>query len=1096
MDLSDAPTETAIKRRRNTNRREPAAAISVLTADLMLQEPVDFTSVAVLCGRESQEEALLAAYQRVATGQSEVVLIHGASGTGKSSLVETMRESVTTNDGGYFTLGKFDQLTTSKEPFSAIAAAFSDICDLIVQSSQFNDRRRSICDALGADSQILSRAISNITAITTTSGEENSQASEGSFELIDAESFTRFDLACQKFLRTVATEDHPLLIFLDDLQWADEMSVRLIKSITRDLESKHVLLCLAYRDDEIDGKELLGLVEYESDNETSSDTIQHVGCTDITVKNLDSGELCSMLAQLLHMDADSVEEFASLLLDKTIGNPNAVVQLLQHLETKKYLTFSDETYSWEWNMSAIESEVSDNPSAIIAEKIGLLPVEEQEMLKLAAFLGNSFDVELLQIVSSLEWQHGLSSPKLGAVQSKAPKKDERADAAIIRQLQCHVAKGLIKKSGKGSYTFVHDSIQHYLCNSVENESEGELIHFQIGRGLAAFAARHKNKAIEDQILFLAASNMTRGAKHIESDSERLATMQLFLDVAMLAVSKVAIMDARSYLVCALSIMRKSDYETHYDLCIDLQNTYAEVCSCSGYFEEGDKAITIVLEDARFAKHRLRAHCTKIRLLINQKQYKQMLELTCGVVLRDLGEKISIRPSIAQLLVELARVKIAMRKVDTQDFLTMPMAMNEQKVAVFKVLNIVNPVTFLLPDKVFYTYCCLRQIRLSVKYGISAFTSSSIALYAVLLLTMKKADQAYELGRVAVEMSSRDGQDATSRSICLTSVCLCIYPLRDRLENLVGTMFDSYKVGLMCGSDIAIAFYGLFGYLTARNLLGAPLSELEDEFRRCCRRMEGLHVNHLPSYVTVMWQYTLNLLGRCDDPLILTGEVMDEQQQQQRFEDSGDDIGLRLLTGFRLRLQISFEDWEAMKGTLPLVQKTLGIFDAFSFYFWTADVILASLGLYERTQENKYKRMAKKTIRRMTKWSKAKVPSMEPLMALIDVEWKAVVDKNATVDGFETAITLLKGAGFVTYEMIAYQRAMHFMLGKAEVQKACTYLTRSLGRHREWGNVAKVQWLENAYSDMLTLAKPMFVVEVTEPAPPLEDDLCFINMNIQ
>lgn len=208
--------------------------------------------------------------------------------------------------------------------------------------------------------------------------------------------------------------------------------------------------------------------------------------------------------------------------------------------------------------------------------------------------------------------------------------------------------------------------------------------------------------------------------------------------------------------------------------------------------------------------------------------------------------------------------------------------------------------------------------------------------------------------------------------------------------------------------------------------------------------------------------------------------MQEGQLQASFEESADSMGLQAMHAYRLRLQMSFEDWTSVANTLPLAAKGLPYTMTFTSLFCSVDVIMASLALYERTHKRKYRRMAKKSTKKMRLWAKQQVPDVLPLMTLIDAEWKAIVGKDATLIDFEKAITALKASGFIAYEMLAYQRAMHLVLRWPELRKAGEFLMRSVARHREWGNVAKVEWLERMYSGIHTHVTPVYAVEVSLP----------------
>jgi predicted ATPase len=261
--------------------------------------------------------------------------VSGISGTGKSSLVESMWEHMLTNNSGCFVLGKFDLLQTSKEPYSVIAAAFSDICDIILRSKNPLDARRSALVALGPESKILSRVVTNIANIT---GEE----CDNERYIVGNEDFAIFVVAYKHFLGAVATNERPLLIFLDDLQWADHLSFRLIEALlTYNSDFQHVLFCLAYPRNDVDVGGKLRRDLWGS---------KHPLFSEIVVTNFDRSDRTSMLSGLLLVRKDdSLKILVTLVHEKTKGNPHAVVQLMDYFLSKDLLYFTPKTNSWDWN---------------------------------------------------------------------------------------------------------------------------------------------------------------------------------------------------------------------------------------------------------------------------------------------------------------------------------------------------------------------------------------------------------------------------------------------------------------------------------------------------------------------------------------------------------------------------------------------------------------------------------------------------------------------------------------------------------------------------------------------------------------------------
>ena len=1035
-DDSDAPSDAAIRQ----YGRHSEDLVSVITTDN--RGPDHFAGFrSFLFGRQQQMETIRVAYDGASRGNAQVVFVKGVSGTGKSSLVESMREHVTMNNSGCFVSGKFDLLQTSKEPYSAIAAAFSDICDIILQSENPMDERRAALVALGPESKILSRVVTNIAIIT---GEECDN--EG--YIVGSEDFARFMLACKNFLSSVATNEHPLLIFFDDLQWADDLSFRLIEALIRcNADSRYVLFCLAYRDDEVDVRGRLHRDQWGS---------EHLSFSEIHVANLDRSDLSSMLSGLLLRNDEATQILVTLIHGKTSGNPHAVVQLLDYLLSKDALYFTPETNSWDWNIDAIEAEVSDNPSEIISNKINSLDNTVQELLRLAAFVGHTFDVDVLGYilvvatnVTNEDFQRPLDYDQV----------------SVLERVQVARNSGLVMNIGPGVFRFSHDSIQHVLYESAETSLERETMHLVVGRGLLRMLSCTE-RSHDEKLVLLAASNLMRGAMRISNDRERVSTMQLLLRAATLAALKASVDNARKFLECGVGLIHEPDWSSNYELCINLQNAYAEANSCTGFFEKSDAAIAIVLDRARRLEDSIRAHSTKIMSFSHRHDIDGMLAWAFDVVIRGLGERIPKRPSSSQILVEFCRTKVALRRLQPRDFVSMPWIEDANKRSVMMILSRICPFLIVYNYEQLFLFCTIREIRISVKYGVCAATAATLARYAMILRMMGNADAAYRWGRASVEMCSKVPSTPSAKSISLLFTSVIVFPWRQHLAGLEVPLLASYRYGSESTSDLAIAFLALSGYTDVRLHLGAPLHDVEEDLKRWCRQMKECRAIQMWRVHTIRLQYVRHLLGQ-SDLLELAGEAMDEENHLEWSRRTGHHVVLCTLYADRFTLLLSFEDWEGLENAFPdafyVLSKSSWYFDAI---FFTTQVVMGALALYGLEKKVKHRSIASRYMKTLRKWFLDNVPDVQPLWRLVTAEWDAIVKKKDTTVAFDAAIEALHQCRLVVFETMAYQRVLHLMIAQLNLRRARYYLTKLIERCREWGNVAKVEWLEHHYGRAL------------------------------
>ena len=396
-------------------------------------------------GRSSETAALREVHENLLKNkQAQTVIVCGKSGSGKSALIDTLRSPVV-NTGGYFVSGKYFQNATVQEPYLAIMAAFSDLCDLIVQSYDFDElKRRHIADALGAHTRLLEIAISSLTSLT---GEIVD------FERKEAPSTAKFKLACKEFLYVLASKEHPLVVFLDNVQWADEGSAALIQMFLQDASLKNVMFILAYRKEESQAAEAV--------LKSARDP------TEIAVENLDADAVLGMVtAVVLGPVTDQIQLLSDLVMNRTDGNPFHVSMFMDTIQQEGLLIFDSSNRSWHFNVDEIQRDimVSETLADLLTRKIVRLSSEIKETLKVASLLGYLFEEAILQCVVSsvLKGEQRELSPNL-----------------VVDALLSEAAKeGFIEKTSDG-YQFACNKLQTAF-QSLIDQSERDWLHQRIG----------------------------------------------------------------------------------------------------------------------------------------------------------------------------------------------------------------------------------------------------------------------------------------------------------------------------------------------------------------------------------------------------------------------------------------------------------------------------------------------------------------------------------------------------------------------------------------------------------------------------------------
>lgn len=403
-----------------------------------------------LYGREAEIETLLTAFDRVSgLGGVELMLVAGYSGIGKSALVKEVHKPIT-EKRGYFISGKFDQFQRNI-PYSAVVAAFSNLMGQLLTETadSLQQWQAKLLAAVGVNGQVIIDVIPEVELII---GPQPDLP-----ELGPTESQNRFNLVFQNFIRAFCAQSHPLVIFLDDLQWADSATLKLIELVMTDSKTEYLFLIGAYRDNEVSPIHPLMLMVSKL-REVDAIVKQ------ITLDPLAREHICQLLAETLSSDSTAVAPLAELVVRKTLGNPFFVNEFLKTLYAEQAIAFDLVDCNWQWDVRQIEAmEITDNVVDLLIGKLKKQPARTQEVLRLAACVGAAFDLRTLSIIS------------------------EKTPEVIFPDLKRAMQSGLILPASEldaqlliHNYRFLHDRVQQaaYALNDAANQ---KAVHLQIGR---------------------------------------------------------------------------------------------------------------------------------------------------------------------------------------------------------------------------------------------------------------------------------------------------------------------------------------------------------------------------------------------------------------------------------------------------------------------------------------------------------------------------------------------------------------------------------------------------------------------------------------
>lgn len=1023
-----------------------------------------------LLGRTKQLSGFLQALQRIRWGGTEFIAVSGDSGTGKSSLVEALREPVTMHANGFFVKGKFDLLRN--EPFSAFVEAFSDLTDLVAQ--EHDDKAlAAIAQDLEGEQHLLGNLIPNLSRVThpsnndrhnhhgTTISSSSSSLSELSAspsslnEVVEAISgpngkdvFARFKQACRKFLQATSTSQHPVLLFLDDLQWADEASIHVLMSLLTDPSSKHVLIVCTYRDNKTARSETT--MQQFKDLISNRLDERHrfiVPCTNYILQDFELANVVDMVSLLLNLESSRTTPLCELILRRTNGNPYFVVQFLKLLEAQELLRFSDEIYSWVWDLTEIlaNTQICDNVADLLSTRVNALNEHVQSILKMAATLGFKFERSILGRV----------------VRIVTPAFQDRVNATLASA----ESMGFIESShhdenNNSILAFSHDGVYQCLFSLVADEPSW---HLRIAQALSEISETMEKP---DACVFMIANQLLRAKPALENPLEKVLTARASLKAANLAMSKSAIPLAAKYVDFGIEVLdAEAAWRDHYELALELYTTAIQLQYCRGRYDDCRHSVEQVRKHARTFRDSLAAETTLMSALGANGELNQAIDVSFSLA-RRLGMKLPKNPSMRHSIMEIIRTKKMLKGKTDSDLLQLPEDDQDDNTAGFRLLGQAAEYASLAGRIPHLCLAVLCLVQTAVENG--SVVPPIYSSYGILVSVMGNISEAYRFGNLATQLQAKVG-DRSMEGATAAMVHAFLYhwknPLQDSLPPLLHAFGTAVDVG-----EIDAAFTVASTYSLAALHCGLDLVELENSLKNYCRQMSDFEHRRQALLSLPCWQLCLNLLGNAhQSPCVLTGDAMNQDQIAEEATKSGHLLAHCNLNLCKIMACYFFDSIEPLDALLVAQEKEPSIGSHFSLYVTRFYVGLAYVALLHQSQKNtrRFRRGARRCLNRLTKWVKVGCNNCKPLASLVHAELtsstSSYVCSSSTNDKLEnlyrTAIEDARQCGFQHVEALANERAGRALMRSGHLELATPYLVASRQLYQTWGAAAKAEWID-------------------------------------
>ncbi|MBD1924655.1 AAA family ATPase [Microcoleus sp. FACHB-831] len=1010
---------------------------SIKSFPLGLQDISDkFQIPQKLYGREQEIAELLAAFERVSQGTSEMILVSGFSGIGKSALVNEIHKPIV-RERGYFIGGKFDQFKRDI-PYASLIHAFQELVRQLLTESeeQISIWKTKILESLSPNCQVIIDVIPEIELIV---GKQPPVP-----KLEPTESQNRFNLVFQEFINIFTTREHPLVLFLDDLQWADAASLKLLNIVMTTPNSQYLLMIGAYRDNEVNASHPLML---------TLDEIQAYGTVvnNIALRPLELINIKQLVADTLHCEIEKSKPLAELTFSKTNGNPFFLTQFLKSLHEEKLLFFDNQCGMWQWDVSQIhEMEITDNVVELMIKKVKKLGLNTQNVLKLAACIGNEFNLKTLSVVN------------------------EKYDKETAAELQEAISEGLILPIGneyKYVQTYVEDSIANYprynllilykfLHDRVQQavyslipETNKQQVHLKVGQLLVR---NTKESDLEDKI-FDIVNQLNLGRDLITTQEERYYLAKLNLTAGRKAKLSTAFQPALKYITAGMELLLEDSWNTQYDLTLSLHMERADCEYLNGNIEASEKTFEIILNKSTSNLEKTNVYVTKIIIKTALVKPKEGVEIA-KEGLRLFGINIPDDESQLKALIQqenqLLKVHLADREV--QDLLHASNMTSPEQIALTRLLiNTIMPARFVNKDLAYAVI--LKTVNISLKYGNCDLTSFAYMSYGLALSGIDQFENAYEFGSLALKLNEKFN-NLTLKPRLYSVFSNYINHWKNHINTDRLYLRNGFKNAIEVG-DFQWGTYLAF-YLAVKIFMsGENLNSFYQETQKYSdflKQKSGAFFDFLKLTHEIAWK----LQGTS-----IKDDSFDRDKHLREIKKlAGIQITYCIFEAQRLYLEENYSQALVIaKEAETLVSTVFASILVPEHYFYYT-LILQSL--YSELPESEKKPALERILNNtetMRKWSESCPDNFLHKYLLMSAELARCLGKDQeAMDLYQRSINSAREYDYVQNEAIANELAARFFIYKGYTILAKAHIVEARYGYLKWGAIAKVKALEETY----------------------------------
>jgi PAS domain S-box-containing protein len=972
-----------------------------------------------LYGRDHEVKTLLNAFERVVTGEiSRLALVSGYSGIGKSSVVNELQKAIVL-PRGLFIAGKFDQHKRDI-PYATLAQGFQTLVRQILGKSEdeVDHWRNALRQAVESSGQLIANLIPEIELII---GKQPPVP-----ELPPQETQNRFQSLFRRFLCVFARKEHPLTLFLDDLQWLDVATLSFIEHLLSHPDAKHLLIVGAYRDNEVSPSHPLML---------TLDSIREAGVTvdEIVLKPLSLEDVNHFIADALRCERVRSEGLARLVHQKTAGNPFFVIQFLTALADEHLVEFDARKMEWRWNLTQIDSRgFTDNVVELMAGKLKRLSATTQEALKQLACLGNVAEIATLTLVYG---------------------ETEEVMHAAVREA---VHAGLVFRQG-GAYKFLHDRIQQAAYTLIPEEHRAE-VHLRIGRVLLA------NMTADDlaEHLFDVASQFNRGAARLLDRDEKAQVATIDLSAGRKAKASAAYASACVHFAAGMALLEDRDWGSQYHLMFSLRLERAECELLSGNFDAAEQLIVELPERGESKVDRASAYHLKILLHIVKSENAQAVPtaLTC---LRLLGIDIPAHPTQAQVQAEYEEIWENLNGRPIESLIELPLMTDLELQAAMQVIPTLRTPAYNTDFNLFCLHLC-RIVNITMEYGTNSASAYAYGYCGIMLgPVFHRYREGYRFTKLACDLVEKHGFIAYQAKVqnAMGIVAVWTQPMTTALDFNRAAFRTATETG-----DLPTACYSMDHIIEDLLVRNDPLDAVWRESERGLDFIRKAGYRNIADIIVSQQRFVATMQGRTATFSTFSDTQFDEAAFEAQLTG---DRAVTICFYWLLKLKARFlsgdyaEALAAADKAKQVLWASAVQIQLFEYFYYAALTVAA---LYENAtvdEQTGWRELLTAHREQLREWAENYPPTFGDKHALVSAEVARIQGRDFdAMRLYEEAVRAARENGFVQNEALANELAAQFYVKRGIEKVAHSYLLDARYCYLRWGALGKVKQLDERY----------------------------------